>query len=91
MIGKGADKCGAIANKLALSCSASFTRRYCQHKTKEITYIGYINNLKTGAKNAANKIKIDKLSSCIIQWKYIFALNMQITCSLSNCIMAFCR
>lgn len=77
MIGKGADKWGAIANKLALSCSASFTRRYCQHKTKEITYIGCINNLKTDAKNAANRIKIENFFYYIIQWKYIFAQVIQ--------------
>ena len=34
MIGNGADKCGAIANRFALSCNASFTRRYCKCKDK---------------------------------------------------------
>lgn len=41
MIGNGADKCGAMANKLALSCNASFTRRYCKNK-KSVQLTGRI-------------------------------------------------
>ena len=34
MISSGPARCGAISNKLRLSCSASFTILYCHHEQK---------------------------------------------------------
>ena len=96
MIGNGADKCGAIANRLALSCNASFTRRYCKNK-----------NVHNYVKLTSKIILLYETSN--YSWTLSFSLNDRnrsynpiylhseiqtnndLTCSLSNCIIAFCR